>query len=273
MKKLIVAIALLISNFAIAEPVPVLMYHRVVSEFTADTPPGITVISVNQFKEQLNWLSLEGYNAITISELAELMRGSEPIPAKTIVLTFDDGWIDQLNTLPVMKQHGYRGVYAIIARIPDAKYSAYMTWDQIRLVAKDHEIASHMYSHSHLATEELEHPGSAEIIASKSIIEQQVNRPITTIVWPYGEYTQTFVDVAKSAGFDAAVTVDQTWCTVPNPPEVSWDKCITTMTKNNVGQDPLYIRRVNVDGRCDLAFFINSVQVGYGDPASCVKKD
>jgi len=271
MKTLIVACALFFSQLASADAVTVLMYHRVVSEFTADTPPGETAITVNQFKEQMNWLHLQGYKTVLTRDLTKMMSGNKPLPSKTVVLSFDDGWIDQLNTLPIMKQYKYRGVFAIIARIPDTKYPVYMTWDQVRLVAKDHEIASHMYSHSHLNDGSMDYPAAAEIIASKEIIEKQVKKPITTIVWPYGEYNKTFIATAKNIGFNAAMTVNQSWCIVPDAPkDIPWETCLT-MTKNDAGQDPLYIRRTVVDGRCDLAFFIKSVETGAADTNECVK--
>jgi len=270
MKKLIVVCAMLFSQLAAAEAIPVLMYHRVVSEFTAEAQPGETTVTVNQFREQMNWLHLQGYKTITAAELATMMTGKKPLPAKTVVLSFDDGWVDQLNTLSILKEFKYKGVFAIIARIPDAKYPAYMNWDQVRLIAKDHEIASHMYSHSHLHSGTTDYPAAAEIIASKDIIEKQLKKQIATIVWPYGEYNQSFVDTARRIGFKGAMTVSQTWCQVPNAPEIPWDQCLK-MTKNDVGQDPLYIRRTVVDGRCDLHFFIKSVETGLADANECTK--
>lgn len=67
---------------------PILMYHK--------TP-------IN-FESQLQHLTATGYSAITMRTASRILRGIEPAPPKPVVITFDDGYSDQLLAFELLKK-------------------------------------------------------------------------------------------------------------------------------------------------------------------------
>ena len=47
-----------------------------------------------------------------------------------------------------------------------------------------------------------------EIVQNKKILEQIINRPITTIAYPYGDYNDATLDIVEKTGLQAGVTVE-----------------------------------------------------------------
>lgn len=93
--------------------VPVLMYHSI----GRDNPYWIwnhLTTPVKIFEEQMNCLRKEGFNAISLQELYDYMMYNNSLPLNPIVLTFDDGYIDNwVYAYPLMKKYGMKGTIFI----------------------------------------------------------------------------------------------------------------------------------------------------------------
>ena len=86
--------------------VPVLCYHKV------SYSGGITP---DKFREHLKYLKDNGYEAISARRLTDFMRGDTEIPAKSVVLTFDDCFIcNWVYAIPLLEEFGFRGVFFCI---------------------------------------------------------------------------------------------------------------------------------------------------------------
>jgi len=84
-------------------PIPVLLYHGIARHDRGDS------ISVDTFRAQMRALKKKGYQTITVSELARAFQGKAKLPAKPLVLTFDDGRVDSFeNADPVLKETDFR---------------------------------------------------------------------------------------------------------------------------------------------------------------------
>lgn len=80
----------------------ILLYHRVA---TLDTDPQLLSVTPDHFAEHLEYLS-EHYNPISLSELFQALKAGK-IPDKSVVITFDDGYADNLwNAKPLLEKHG-----------------------------------------------------------------------------------------------------------------------------------------------------------------------
>lgn len=107
--------ALLASAFAAAPPaaatstassVPVLLYHGEGPASSMPTPV---------FVAQLRALKAAGWRTITLEQFASFMRGKTTLPAKSFLLTFDDGRRDTFYAAdPVLKDLGYNAVMFVI---------------------------------------------------------------------------------------------------------------------------------------------------------------
>ena len=87
--------------------------------------PVFTLHSVapDKFEEQLIFLSENSYQTLIADELYEYLTSSKPIPERSIVLTFDDGWKNLHSVVyPLLKKYKFRAVCFIIpGLIPDKR--------------------------------------------------------------------------------------------------------------------------------------------------------
>jgi peptidoglycan/xylan/chitin deacetylase (PgdA/CDA1 family) len=67
--------------------------------------------SLEVFESLLERLRREGYRTVGLSELYEHMSGRRALPGNSIVLTFDDGYLDNwVVVAPLLRKHGMKGV-------------------------------------------------------------------------------------------------------------------------------------------------------------------
>jgi len=79
----------------------ILLYHRVA---TLNTDPQLLSVIPERFAEHLEYLS-EHYNPISLSELCNALKAGK-IPEKSVVITFDDGYADNLwNAKPLLEKN------------------------------------------------------------------------------------------------------------------------------------------------------------------------
>ncbi len=92
----------------LANAVPVLMYHHV------SPNPGLVTVSPATFRAQMAWLAGHGYRSAGTDELAAFLAGT-PLPDKSVVITFDDGYLDNyIHAHPVLQEFGFRAVLFLI---------------------------------------------------------------------------------------------------------------------------------------------------------------
>jgi len=82
---------------------PVLLYHRI---FTANRPPVDDYeLSAAEFRSDLEYLVANGYTTVTAYQLAKWVSGEGGLPARPIILTFDDGDICNYTiTFPLLQE-------------------------------------------------------------------------------------------------------------------------------------------------------------------------
>jgi len=83
----------------------ILMYHSVVDDKIAPFIDPTYSITIQQFESQLILLN-KTCNVICLSELINCLRNKKQIPPNTIVITFDDGYLDNLvNAAPLLAKY------------------------------------------------------------------------------------------------------------------------------------------------------------------------
>jgi peptidoglycan/xylan/chitin deacetylase (PgdA/CDA1 family) len=239
-------------NCVVPTSVMILEYHEIVPNNTplADSD---TAITVGEFNAQMAWLDKAGFYTLTTSELAAYMRGEKALrpEGRPIVLSFDDGWYNQLNALPALRRHGFKATFNIISSLP-GNATDYMDWPSIvDLQRRGHEIGGHTFSHP-LMMAQTDAP--KELLVSKNIIESKIGRQIKTMAWPNGYFTDALTSYARDVGYQSLQTIDENWCYKANASLEGTAFCYW-LTGNFTGQDPYLMKRVFVDGRCSLDEF------------------
>lgn len=88
--------------------VPVLMYHSV-----SDNQQwlwGHLSCPVSVFEDHMSALANSGFVALSLQELYDCLRHGAALPAKPVVLTFDDGYLDNwVYAFPILRRYGFKG--------------------------------------------------------------------------------------------------------------------------------------------------------------------
>lgn len=94
-----------------AKSVPVLMYHRIATDKDRYN------VTPAAFKAQMFALKKAGYTTISADDYANFINGTKKLPAKSILITFDDGTKDSYyGADPVLKALGFRATSFIITK-------------------------------------------------------------------------------------------------------------------------------------------------------------
>lgn len=190
--------------------IPILMYHYIsVPPPDADKYRLDLSVTPANFNAQMAYLASEGYHPVRLSDVAEFLRNSKPLPINPIVITFDDGYADMhQNALPILKKYNFTATFFIITQIVDDKKPGYMTWNQIEdLAIEGMEIGSHSMTHPDLKDKPRAFQNS-EIAGSKLVIESRIGTPVKSFSFPAGKYDAQTLQVLRSAGYLAAVTTE-----------------------------------------------------------------
>jgi peptidoglycan/xylan/chitin deacetylase (PgdA/CDA1 family) len=185
--------------------VPILMYH-----YVDETPPPAgpyadeLTVRTGDFEAEMKYLNDNGYHTVSLADAYLAMAGLEALPSKPVVLTFDDGGLDNyLVAFPLLKKHGLTATFFIITGTVGK--DGQMDWDQLReMAASGMAIQSHTVSHPDLRgipAARLE----AELADSRAAITQAVAEPGYVLCYPGGAYDQRVIEAAKAAGYVMAV--------------------------------------------------------------------
>ena len=186
--------------------IPVLMYHSI------DYEKGNELrVPKEKFRQQMSLLKEKGYTTLTLNELYGFFINGNPIPEKSVVITFDDGYVDNYyNAYPILKEFHFNAVVFVITNNID-KVKNYLTSDQIiELDNNGVEIESHTVNHEKLST--LGYDKQFETLKnSKEFLENLLNKSIDYIAYPYGDWNKNTLLAVRNANYKMAFSTSGTW--------------------------------------------------------------
>lgn len=172
------------------QKVPVLMYHSV-GVLNLEWIWNFLTIPYKIFEDHLRAFQKKGVNAIDLSQLYDYVSSGKPIPPNSIVLTFDDGYLDNwVYAYPLLKKYGFKGTIFINpefvdptedyrpnleefwngkAKENDLSPHGFLSWREIREMEKNGvmDIQSHGVTHTWYFTGpeiiDFRHPGDPYI--------------------------------------------------------------------------------------------------------------
>ena len=186
--------------------VPILMYH-VIGEPPAGVPYPTLWLTPARFRSQVAWLVRHGYRAVTLRRVVSAWHGQATLPARPVVLTFDDGYAgDVTYAAPVLERRGWPGVLDLIGSRTRPGDAAHLTAGMVRgLLADGWELDSHTVTHPDLTT--LSASGlRAEIAGSRTLLTRIFRVPVTGFCYPYGRFDRSVVRAVHRAGYAYATT-------------------------------------------------------------------
>ena len=194
---------------------PILEYHMVKDDAKPDevryaVPPA-------EFAAQLDYLAQEGYTTITPQDYARARKGKQELPAKPVILSFDDGYEDNWRVvLPMLQERGMKAVFYVVTN--DIGQPGYMTWDNLfDLEHSGMEVGSHTANHIPLTTLTPTEQRD-ELRLSKLLLEWRGMKTIYSFSYPNGAYDDSIVTMLAEENYLTAVTGEAGLNTVETNP-------------------------------------------------------
>lgn len=218
-----------------ARTVPVLMHHHV------SPSPGMITVSPENFESQIAWLARDGWTSLTLEQYAGFLAG-KPVPRKSIVITFDDGYLDNwVHAHPVLQKYGMHAVVFVVTGwmgegpvrahagqagatlppTPDHRAceaaifeqgrsdAVMMRWSEARAAIEAGTFEVHCHTHSHtrwlqrtdLDAAQRRDGLDRDLAMARQVLQQQLGEVSDTLCWPYGDFDQDHIDLARRHGF------------------------------------------------------------------------
>lgn len=186
--------------------VPILTYH-----YVDEAPPeegwranGLTV-RTRDFAWEMEWLQNHDYHTVTLEQVYEAANGGSALPHRPVVLTFDDGTLDNYTVAyPILRRHGFVATFFVITNYVGR--TGCMTWNQLReMQSAGMVIGSHTVRHVDL-TKLTPTDLQKELAVSRSIIGRELGRGPLVISYPMGFQNRSVVEAAHAAGYQIGLT-------------------------------------------------------------------
>ncbi|WP_309715672.1 polysaccharide deacetylase family protein [Armatimonas sp.] len=197
-------------------PIPILMYHAVETTERSDKYKHFYV-TAKELQRQIKELKARGYQAISLDQLVAGLAGG-PLPAKPVVLTFDDGYQNVLtNVHPTLSEANWPyAIYLVSERLGGRNewveaegYDAtpLLTEDEIRELAQSPLVTLGAHTATHPKLDQLSlDTARSEIFRSKQQLEETFQRPMQHFCYPYGHFNNSVVALVREAGYLTATT-------------------------------------------------------------------
>jgi len=184
-----------------APPFPVLVFHSV-----ADRPgSSIWTLPTGDFRRHAQAIAASGRTSLTFGELAEALR-DRSVPADAVVVTFDDGFADNIPAAAVCAEMGLRAT--VFVTTDYIGRDRMLTAGQVRELAAlpNVEVGSHTLSHRRL--DELPRDEiRRELHDSRARLEDILSAPVATLAYPHGNYDERVKRIAAEVGYRGAAAV------------------------------------------------------------------
>jgi peptidoglycan/xylan/chitin deacetylase (PgdA/CDA1 family) len=195
-------------------PVPILEYH-VLGATPAGAPYPELYVTRSDFHRQMDWLDEHGYEAVTLEAVEDAWYRGGTLPAKPVVISFDDGYRPQFTyALPELRRHGWPGLLNLKAEGSDL-----YTSNVEAMIDAGWELAAHTINHLDLTTlgaTELEE----EVTGSRKLLRRKYHVPVANFCYPAGQFDETVIAAVEAAGYTGATTEIPGYATRDKPYEL-----------------------------------------------------
>lgn len=193
--------------------VPILYYHRVDKNIAASKG-----ISPEHFAAQMEYLRRKNYQSVTLDDLAAYFLSGHPLPARPLILTFDDGYLDNFTyAYPILKRFGFTATFFLVSAYigQRSEWEGCTEEDVVPLMSRENihalmvegfHFGGHTRTHPKLV-DLAEEEARSEIVKGKEELENLLQRSVRSFAYPFGDFDERVMAFVQEAGFVAARTV------------------------------------------------------------------
>jgi peptidoglycan/xylan/chitin deacetylase (PgdA/CDA1 family) len=206
--------------------VPVLMYHRIAE----GGPAGLARYRVSplRFEAQLRLLRRRGFHSVGSAELRWFIDARQPVPGRPVLITFDDGYRDFLDTAwPILRANDFTAELFMPTDAVggtakwDVGYgqpAPLLGWEEMVMLSREGvRFGSHLVRHvegDSLPTAEL----ARELTRSRAVLEAKLGQEVRAFAAPYGALDERFARLAAACGYHTGFSTRSGWAGLGDPP-------------------------------------------------------
>lgn len=191
--------------------IPIIMYHGI---YEGQSKESEYFINAARFENDLKWYRSHGFTAILPSQLIDYVQNGSRLPAKPILLTFDDGYCNNyLYAFPLLEKYSMKAVISLIGvdsdiasddiyRVPE---SCNLSWGEVAVMGKSGlvEFGNHTYDMHRIedgrkgadrkkgeSAEIYQKLLSDDLALNQAKIKAATGTAPMLFAWPYGAYPQ-----------------------------------------------------------------------------------
>jgi peptidoglycan/xylan/chitin deacetylase (PgdA/CDA1 family) len=192
------------------------------------------------------WLRWRRYHVLSMSDLVACLREHRLPPARSVIITFDDGYADNYDrAFPVLRRYRFPATVFLVSGAiggdaswtddPPLSGRPLLSEAQLEeMLRAGIEVGAHTRTHPSLL--ELSAPDrEREVQGAREDLQRRFGQVIRTFAYPFGDYDADVARVVLRAGFDAA--------------------CCSRSGVNDPATPPFELRRVEVRGTDSLYRF------------------
>lgn len=204
-------------------------YHSIISpETRGSTRAGSyrhLSVELEMFKKHILWLRDRGYVFLTLEDLLKIKDGQKPVPDKSVLIYFDDGYRDNyLNAYAFLKEQRIPAAIFLTTDLIDQGKTLweyvpviggriFLTWDEVRTMQDVMQYGSHSKSHpkfTQIPPEQMRQ----ELVSSQNRIEQELSKPVAAFSYPYGRNNAQTREILEDLQYQIGVTTEYGYNTV-----------------------------------------------------------
>lgn len=209
----------------------IFIYHR----FNDSRYP-TTNTTLEELRREFDYFKKNGYEVIPLEKLVNALHNKEAIPDNWVVLTIDDNYKSFYeHGLALFKEYNYPFSMFVYVGATEQKYGDFMSWDQLKEIAKYGSLEFHSMNHPHM-TELSDEALKKDFDEGLALFEKRLGIKPRYFSYPFGEFSPRVKNIATSYGFQAILN--------------------QTMGAVASFSDPLDLDRSALVGKSDLGGFL-----------------
>jgi len=219
--------------------IPILMYHYVYDPSNPPSDLNVNYVSTTELDAQCAWLSENDYYYPSWQELRAYVEGTHSLPAKSVILTFDDGehgFLD--NGIPILAKYKVHATSFLIC--VDGDIEDKLNQSNPYVLFESHSYDLHRAGSTHLG-----HGGRIYDLTEQELVADiqksaDIIGSVEAFAYPYGDVSDVSTAAMNDLGISCAVT--------------------TNYGNAVVGDDPTQLPRCRVSGGNSLSSYISMVE-------------